>query len=94
MARERSISKNATAWLWLAFFMLAVSSAESAWHVRNAFSMANWFGDWFMEHVIPIAGTSVIIVGLILWKQTRLDKSFVRLESSDTGSKSGIGVKQ
>jgi hypothetical protein len=77
MAKERSITSDLT----LTFGMLLVISiVQSAWHVRHAFSIERWLWDC-LDHVISLVCFGVLL-GIIVWRQSRPDKSIIRLKLS------------
>ncbi len=68
--------------------LLASSLAESAWHVRSAFSASRFLQDWLPHFA------SFIFVGalfLVITKyQKKPDRSFVRLNLTGDGSKTSL----
>jgi hypothetical protein len=84
MAEERSVSRD----LAIVFGCFAVVSlAQSAWHVRDAFSVMRWMQDC-LTHLIPLAGTYVLVL-LAIWRQNRPDESIVKLNLSGSGANDG-----
>jgi len=89
MAKERFITREATAgFVSMSVFLLVLGLAESAWHVRNTFSVMKWLTDWF-PGAISITFCLAFVV-LTLWRQSRPDTSIIRLKLSGSPSDSEI----
>ena len=85
MAGERTITND------IAFVFgiyLVISLVESAWYMRNAFSVAKLLWDW-LPNVISLACTYVLLL-FVEWRQNRPDKYFIGLKLSGDSSDSGI----
>ena len=83
------ITTDATAaFVFVAVYMAVLGLAESAWHVRNAFSVLKWLSDW-LPNAIALTFT-LALVRIILWRQSRPDTSIVRLKLSGSAFDSEI----